>query len=64
MAEGKISFDIQTFGDDHWTSQDTCPSQDVAKAQADKLFAAPDCMGVRIVRETLGADGRDRKSVV
>ena len=57
MAEGKISFDIQTFGDDHWTSQELRPSQDAAKAVADKLFAAPDCLGVRIVQETIGADG-------
>lgn len=64
MAEEKISFDIQTFGDDHWTSQDVRPSQESAKAVADKLFAAPGCAGVRIVKETIGADGHAEHVVV
>ncbi|KIM00160.1 cAMP-binding protein [Paramagnetospirillum magnetotacticum MS-1] len=64
MSEGQTVFDVQTFGEDHWISAEQRPGQDAARAVADRLFADPQCMGIRIVKETKKADGSCDETVV
>lgn len=64
MGGTQSIFDVQTFGDDHWISVEQRPSQEAARAIADRLFAAPECMGIRIVKETRTAKGVGDETVV
>lgn len=64
MAQGRVSFEIQTLADDRWTTTDLRETEAMAMALARGLLANPKLAGARVVKAWQRVDGTSDETVL
>lgn len=64
MAESRASFEIQSFQNNHWVTEQVRETENLAKSLAEKLIKRPDCVGIRVVKNWTRSDGLVTETVV
>jgi hypothetical protein len=64
MAQGRVSFEVQTWADQRWTTTDLRETEAMAMSLARTLLSNPRLAGVRVVKAWQRADGRSDETVL